>query len=81
MKCPNCDNTVERDWTHCVKCGANLTLRKFSSDDDPVKRVAAVETKVDKIAKYLEDKDAEENDEPKPLKGGKKDVKRKSIFD
>jgi hypothetical protein len=23
--CPSCGNTIEKEWTHCIKCGAKLT--------------------------------------------------------
>jgi transcription initiation factor IIE alpha subunit len=81
--CPNCQANVNKDWSHCPKCGTNLEDGTYSQNDDPVEKL---KKKVDKIDEFLTDKFPEEdpNNEP-PNEEGKHRKKaaakkRKTLF-
>ena len=70
MKCPNCEEDVKETWKVCPNCHADLTLRKYSKDKDPITQI---QKDLDILKKREEERYAnEQNTDPKP--------KRKTLF-
>lgn len=60
MECLNCGATVQAEWDHCPKCGANLKTKKYSRSDDPTDEVKKLRKDVDAIKQFLEEEPEEE---------------------
>lgn len=64
MRCKNCAEEIKADWTNCPKCGANLKLGRYSSEDDPTERLTKVEGELKKVKDHLEEEHAKKLEKP-----------------